>query len=388
MPPQSHRRAAVAAASISGRCACAGSRSRRQPHSVRSRQSPGPPSGPQPARTRRSTPLSSAIASIVLNNVRVLAAPFILLAARFDRGRVSRVAGDTIVATILIGNAIAVGLALGRWRGALIPYVPQLPVEYLAAATAADRVARRPPSQYCPVRAVDRSDECRGDARVDGRRGGDRGAPHPPRPMTRRRRRSLLYVVYLHSPLWRLRRRIWILRAGGRCQRCGSRRRLTIHHRTYQRLGHERRADVTVLCWRLPPPPPQPTPAVPLAPPTPGSDPRTTLVMATRLAARRPRLAQPSRTAGTDRAADADRRRHAARKAMRRSPIPSRSPVGASGVDRLVALRADCAPAAARVASRSLRSLPLALRASVPLGRQAGAAGPRSTNRSPQGGNT
>jgi hypothetical protein len=56
-------------------------------------------------------------------------------------------------------------------------------------------------------------------------------------------------MVYLRSPLWRLRRRIWIVRAGGRCQRCGSRRQLTIHHRTYQRLGHERRADVTVLCW-------------------------------------------------------------------------------------------------------------------------------------------
>lgn len=67
--------------------------------------------------------------------------------------------------------------------------------------------------------------------------------------MRRRRHRSLLYTVYLRSPLWRLRRRIWIVRAGGRCQRCRSRRRLTIHHRTYQRLGHERRADVTVLCW-------------------------------------------------------------------------------------------------------------------------------------------
>lgn len=67
--------------------------------------------------------------------------------------------------------------------------------------------------------------------------------------MRRRRRHSLFYVVYLRSPLWRLRRRIWIVRARGRCQRCGSRRRLTIHHRTYQRLGHERRADVRVLCW-------------------------------------------------------------------------------------------------------------------------------------------
>jgi len=67
--------------------------------------------------------------------------------------------------------------------------------------------------------------------------------------MTRRRRHSLVYLVYLRSPLWRIRRRIWIVCAGGRCLRCGSRRRLTIHHRAYRRLGHERRDDVTVLCW-------------------------------------------------------------------------------------------------------------------------------------------
>jgi hypothetical protein len=42
---------------------------------------------------------------------------------------------------------------------------------------------------------------------------------------------------------------IWIIGAGGRCQHCRSRRRLTIHHLTYTRLGHERRADITVLCW-------------------------------------------------------------------------------------------------------------------------------------------
>jgi 5-methylcytosine-specific restriction endonuclease McrA len=67
--------------------------------------------------------------------------------------------------------------------------------------------------------------------------------------MRHRRRHSLLYVIYLRSPLWRVRRWMWIVRGGGRCQRCRSRRRLTIHHRTYRRLGHERRADVTVLCW-------------------------------------------------------------------------------------------------------------------------------------------
>jgi 5-methylcytosine-specific restriction endonuclease McrA len=67
--------------------------------------------------------------------------------------------------------------------------------------------------------------------------------------MTHRRRHSLLYVIYLRSPLWRLRRRLWIIQAGGRCQRCGSRRRLTIHHRSYRRLGHEHSSDVAVLCW-------------------------------------------------------------------------------------------------------------------------------------------
>jgi len=64
-----------------------------------------------------------------------------------------------------------------------------------------------------------------------------------------RRRHSLLYIVYLRSPLWRLRRRLWILRAAGRCQQCHRRGRLTIHHRSYRRLGHERRADIEVLCW-------------------------------------------------------------------------------------------------------------------------------------------
>jgi len=82
-------------------------------------------------------PSLDTIASILLNNLRVLAAPFILAAARFGATRSSRITGDAIVATILAGNVMAVGLALGRWRGALIPFVPQLPIEYLAAATAA-----------------------------------------------------------------------------------------------------------------------------------------------------------------------------------------------------------------------------------------------------------
>jgi hypothetical protein len=66
----------------------------------------------------------------------------------------------------------------------------------------------------------------------------------------RRRAHSLRYEFYLHSALWRGRRRLWIAQTHGRCEDCGRRRRpLTIHHTTYQRLGHERRGDVQVLCW-------------------------------------------------------------------------------------------------------------------------------------------
>lgn len=80
-------------------------------------------------------------------------------------------------------------------------------------------------------------------------------------PLSRRRRRqarmfaaaprhSLGYELYLHSPLWRARRRLWIAQTHGRCEDCRRRRRpLTIHHTTYQRLGHERRGDIRVLCW-------------------------------------------------------------------------------------------------------------------------------------------
>jgi hypothetical protein len=101
-------------------------------------------------------PSAGAVVSILLNNLRVLAAPFILVAARFERAHASRLVGDAIVAAILVGNAIAVGLALGRWRGELIPFVPQLPLEYLAAATAAATWldARRDTTRSGPSNAV------------------------------------------------------------------------------------------------------------------------------------------------------------------------------------------------------------------------------------------
>ncbi|MGI8559709.1 MAG: hypothetical protein ACR2ND_15640 [Solirubrobacteraceae bacterium] len=76
-------------------------------------------------------------ASIVIANARVLSAPFLLAAFRFPFGQRSRQLGDLLVVGLLASNALRVGLALGRWQGRLIPFVPQLPLEYLAASTAA-----------------------------------------------------------------------------------------------------------------------------------------------------------------------------------------------------------------------------------------------------------
>lgn len=80
---------------------------------------------------------------------------------------------------------------------------------------------------------------------------------------------SLLYQVYMGSPLWRFRRWCWYHTSNKRCEDCGRRlvlhtysRRpaellvvfgrvdvMTVHHRHYRTLGHERRSDVQLLCW-------------------------------------------------------------------------------------------------------------------------------------------
>jgi phosphoenolpyruvate synthase/pyruvate phosphate dikinase len=54
--------------------------------------------------------------------------------------------------------------------------------------------------------------------------------------------------VYLRSEHWRETRLAALERAEHRCQLCNGARRLDVHHRTYERLGAERPADLTVLC--------------------------------------------------------------------------------------------------------------------------------------------
>jgi len=56
------------------------------------------------------------------------------------------------------------------------------------------------------------------------------------------------YHEYLLSPQWQIKRSAAIEAAGHRCQVCNSPDNLEVHHRTYERLGHEEPGDMTVLC--------------------------------------------------------------------------------------------------------------------------------------------
>jgi hypothetical protein len=56
------------------------------------------------------------------------------------------------------------------------------------------------------------------------------------------------YQEYLNTPEWRAKREWALERAGRRCQVCNSAGQLHVHHRTYENLGHELPADLTVLC--------------------------------------------------------------------------------------------------------------------------------------------
>jgi hypothetical protein len=73
---------------------------------------------------------------ILQNNVRVLAVPYLLWLVGFPHSRVGRHAGDLLMVALLAGSGLPVGVELGRWRARLLPYVPQLPVEWAALAVA------------------------------------------------------------------------------------------------------------------------------------------------------------------------------------------------------------------------------------------------------------
>ncbi len=57
------------------------------------------------------------------------------------------------------------------------------------------------------------------------------------------------YRKYLRSPEWNSKRKVALREAGYRCQICNAGNCvLDVHHRTYERLGHELPTDLCVLC--------------------------------------------------------------------------------------------------------------------------------------------
>lgn len=59
---------------------------------------------------------------------------------------------------------------------------------------------------------------------------------------------ALRYEQYINSPEWRVKAERIKERDGRRCRVCNSRHRLSVHHRTYEDLGHEQDIDLVTLC--------------------------------------------------------------------------------------------------------------------------------------------
>lgn len=57
-----------------------------------------------------------------------------------------------------------------------------------------------------------------------------------------------VYSEYVQSGLWRIHRNRALWLAFYQCSRCGGARDLEVHHKTYERLGHEWDQDLEVLC--------------------------------------------------------------------------------------------------------------------------------------------
>ncbi len=113
--------------------------------------------------------------SIFVTNARLLIVALLLVAGRWPTGRLTRHVGDLIVGALLVVNPATIGLALGRFQATLLPYLPHLPLEDAALATAAAAwLSRRLPQspghagpQPGRLHAVDAPADHRGRAHRD-----------------------------------------------------------------------------------------------------------------------------------------------------------------------------------------------------------------------------
>ena len=57
------------------------------------------------------------------------------------------------------------------------------------------------------------------------------------------------YAAYLYSPEWQRKRTRILQQRGAKCEVCGIKHRLQVHHLTYARIFNELDTDLKVLCW-------------------------------------------------------------------------------------------------------------------------------------------
>jgi hypothetical protein len=65
---------------------------------------------------------------------------------------------------------------------------------------------------------------------------------------TQRRVLKIPYKQYLRSPHWIRLKRFIFKQRGHRCEQCGQRTSVELHHLTYENVTHERECDVILLC--------------------------------------------------------------------------------------------------------------------------------------------
>ena len=57
------------------------------------------------------------------------------------------------------------------------------------------------------------------------------------------------YWDYIESIDWAM-KRAGFLEGVTECEKCGKKKRLTVHHKNYKNLYKEERKDVSILCWK------------------------------------------------------------------------------------------------------------------------------------------
>lgn len=87
------------------------------------------------------------VLDLAAHNIPIVSWPLLLGVLGLHSSRLGRGFADSMVAAYVVANALPVGAALGAYGTALLPYVPQLPIEWggLALGACGWLVQRRQP---------------------------------------------------------------------------------------------------------------------------------------------------------------------------------------------------------------------------------------------------